>query len=266
MDMARLKQAVDEARAPAAPAPLPGIPVRRADVGRWHPGEGVGLHCEIFAADDEAGGAGLALAFAGLMLDRADLPGSAGQNGGGAGEAKSVLWIQDRQAVARNGRPYRPGLPLHLRHRLIHVLAQSAQDALFAIEEGLRCRDLVCVIGEIAGNPRPLDFVASRRFSLTAERHGVPLLLIRLGARPELSAARMRWQVRSAPSPRPLWNSAAPGRATWHGELFRARGHAPGQWRLGDDQRDGEQGWGSGALIADEVRAAEAPAPCPAPD
>ena len=73
--------------------------------------------------------------------------------------------------------------------------AATPEDALFALEEGLRCRELACVIGEIAGNPKALDFTASRRLSLAAERHGVPLVLVRLDAARDLCSARMRWQV-----------------------------------------------------------------------
>ncbi len=148
---------------------------------------------------------------------------------------RMVLWVQDRQALRLSGRPYRPGLPPELRAGLIHVAAKTAEDALFALEEGLRCRDLACVIGEIAGNPRALGLTASRRLSLMAERHGVPLFLVRLDAERDLSSARMRWAVRSAPSLPPRWNPAAPGRPGWRAELFRARGFKQGEWTLRDD-------------------------------
>ncbi|MCB2048664.1 MAG: hypothetical protein KDE32_10605 [Novosphingobium sp.] len=146
------------------------------------------------------------------------------------------LWVQDRDALRRTGRPYRPGLPRALRHRLIHVAAASAEDALFALEEGLRCRDLAFVIGEIAGNPKALSFTAQRRLSLAAQRHGVPLWLVRLDAARDLSSARMRWQARPAPSPHPRWNAAAPGVARWRAELFRARRHPPGEWLLHEEE------------------------------
>ncbi|MGZ3266407.1 MAG: hypothetical protein ACXWI4_11735 [Croceibacterium sp.] len=126
-------------------------------------------------------------------------------------------------------------MPEPLRHRLIHVVAKTPEDLLFALEEGARCRDLAFVIGELAGNPRALDLTSSRRLSLTAEKHGVPLLLVRLDAARDLSSARMRWQVRSAPSSAPRWNAYAPGSPRWHAELFRARGHTPGEWILRDD-------------------------------
>ena len=144
------------------------------------------------------------------------------------------LWVQDKAALRLSGRPYRPGLPRELRHRLIYVAAKSPEDALFALEEGLRCRDLAFVIGELAGNPRALSFTASRRLSLAAEKHGVPLWLVRLDAQRDLGSARMRWAARAAPSAPPRWNGQAPGAPAWRAELFRARGHPPGEWVLGD--------------------------------
>ena len=62
------------------------------------------------------------------------------------------------------------------------------------LEEGLRCRDLAFVVGEIAGNPKALGFTAARRFSLAVERHGVPLWLVRLDAERALSSARQIYQ------------------------------------------------------------------------
>jgi protein ImuA len=194
-------------------------------VRRWRPGLAGARHSEIFASSREAGGAAVALA---LALD--GLREAANDAG-----ARSLLWVQDRAALRLNGRPYRPGLPAEWRGRMIHVLARTPEDALFALEEGLRCRELACVIGEIAGNPKALDFTASRRLTLVAERHGVPLLLVRLDAARDLSSARMRWQVAAAPSPPPRWNAQAPGSPSWRAELFRSRTHPPGEWILCDD-------------------------------
>ena len=208
------------------PSPARVLP-RAAPEPRWRPGlSAQPFHSEIFAPAGEASGAGLALALA------RDALASAAEEGA---DTRQVLWVQDAKAIRLGGRPCLAGLPPDLRHRLIHVAAATPEDALFALEEGLKCRDLACVIGEIAGNPKALSFTASRRLSLTAERHGVRLWLVRLDAEPELSSARMRWQARAAPSPAPRWNAAAPGTATWHAELFRARTHAPGEWMLSDD-------------------------------
>jgi protein ImuA len=197
-----------------------------ADAPGWRPGlrsEGeVAHHSEVFASGRETSGAAVALALAADAVAEMD-------------DTRALLWVQDRAALKLGGRPYRPGLPRAWRNRVIHVIAEKAEDALFAIEEGLRCRDLATVVGEIAGNPKALDFTASRRLTLAAERHGVPLWLVRLDAARDLSSARMRWDVRAAPSQHPRWNAAAPGAPAWRAELFRARAHPPGEWVLGEE-------------------------------
>jgi protein ImuA len=223
------------------------VPLRPVQAAAWRPGLGEGTHhAEVFAAASEGSGAGLALA---LALDAATTD-----------EERPFLWVQDAAALRLGGRPYRPGLPAVLRHRLIHVAAKSPEDALFALEEGLRCRDLAFVLGEVAGNPRALDFTASRRLSLAAEKHGTPLWLVRLDARRDLSSARMRWAARAAPSPPPRWNAEAPGTPAWQAELFRARGHPPGEWVLREEgglthnplpgRGEGTQAWRGTRLAA----------------
>lgn len=200
----------------------------------WHAGLAAPLHNEIFAAGSGASGAGLALALARDALQVAQH--RAGREPVAEREdRRMLLWVQDRASIRLTGRPCFHGLPQDLRHRLIHVEARSPEDALFALEEGLRCRDFAFVLGEIAGNPRALSFTASRRLSLTAERHGVPLWLVRIDAAEDLSSARMRWKVTPAASLLPRWNDAAPGAPSWRAELFRARGHPPGEWILRDD-------------------------------
>ncbi|MEM6857896.1 MAG: recA-like protein [Pseudomonadota bacterium] len=195
---------------------------------RWRPGlADQPLHSEIFASAREASGVGFALA---LARDAFRVAGAGADPLAEAEDRRHVLWVQERGAIERGGRPYLHGLPEELRDRLIHVEAKTPEDALFALEEGLRCRDLACVIGEIVGNPRSLDFTASRRLSLAAEKHQVALWLVRLDAEADLSSARMRWRVEAAPSQLPRWNAEAPGTPQWKAELFRARSHAPGQW------------------------------------
>jgi len=228
---------------------LPFHSFTAARAAEWRPGltDSATPHGEIFASGREAVGAGLALA---LALDRARV--AAPDPLADAYDGRSWLWVQDSTALRLTGRPYLPGLPQSLRHRLIHVAAQTPEDTLFALEEGLRCRELAFVIGEIAGNPKALDFTASRRLSLAAERHGVPLWLVHIDARRDLGSARMRWDARSTPSPPPRWNPEAPGAPSWRAELFRARNHPPGEWILRDD---------GDALVAAKIAAAQHPGP-----
>ncbi|MBW4332374.1 recA-like protein [Stakelama sp. CBK3Z-3] len=174
---------------------------------------------ELFSSMDDASGEALALAFAEARLQ-------------GGAHAKHWLWVQDAQSIRRGGRPFLHGLPVERRHRLVHVEARNAADALWAMEEGVRCGALSFVIGELAGDPKSLDFTATRRLVLAAERHGVPLYLSRRDGFANLSAARLRWRVEAAPSGMHRWNTVAPGAPRAGAELFRGRGLRPGRFTL----------------------------------
>ena len=168
---------------------------------------------ELFAAHPRDGG------WAGFMLAQLDT-------------SKPWLWVQERMAILESGRIYPPGLPSQ---NLIHVEARDARDALWAMEEGLRCSALSCVIGELWGDPRALDFTATRRLAVASERSGVACWLVRLGGNANLSGARMRWRIASAPSPANALDAKAPGLPAWDAELFRARGTPPGRWSIAHD-------------------------------
>ena len=146
---------------------------------------------------------------------------------------KPLLWVQERMAIVECGRVYPPGLGVS---ELIHVAARDARSALWAMEEGLRCSALGAVIGEIWGDPAVLDFTATRRLAVAAERNGVAAFLIRPGGHANLSGARMRWRIASAPSLANRLDPKAPGAPAWDADLFRARGFAPNQWLVTYDQ------------------------------
>ena len=166
--------------------------------------------CELFAAHPRDGG------WAGFLLAQ-------------IATDKPLLWVQDRMAILEIGRIHPPGLPTSA---LIHVEARDARDALWAMEEGVRCAALSAVIGELWGDPRALDFTATRRLAVAAERSGVPCWLVRLGGTANLSGARMRWRIASLPSLANPLDARAPGPPAWDADLFRARGTPPGRWNL----------------------------------
>jgi protein ImuA len=165
---------------------------------------------ELFAASARDGG------WAGFLLPQLDAE-------------KPMLWVQERMAIIEAGRVHPAGLGLA---KLIHVETRDARDALWAMEEGLRCPSLSAVIGEIRGDPGSLDFTATRRLAVAAERSDVPCWLVRLGGAANLSGARMRWRIASGPSLPHPFDPKAPGLPTWDAELFRARGFAPGRWSV----------------------------------
>jgi protein ImuA len=132
-------------------------------------------------------------------------------------------------AILESGRIYPPGLD---DLDIVHVEARDARAALWAMEEGVRCSALSAVIGDVYGDPAALDFTATRRLAVASERSNVPCWLVRLGGTANLSGARMRWRIASAPSLPNRLNMRAPGLPAWDAELFRARGFAPGRWTV----------------------------------
>jgi protein ImuA len=178
---------------------------------RWHlPAPPSPTLSELFAAHPRDGG------WIGFLLAQACTD-------------KPLLWVQDRMAILESGRIHPPGLPSQ---NLIHVEARDAKDVLWAMEEGVRCSCLAAVIGEIWGDPRVLDFTATRRLAVASERSGTPCWLVRLGGTANLSGARMRWRIASAPSLLNDLDPRAPGLHAWDAELFRARGTQPGRWGI----------------------------------
>jgi protein ImuA len=169
---------------------------------------------ELFAAHPRDG------AWSGFLLAQVD-------------RSKPVLWVQDRMAILESGRIYPPGLPVR---DIVHVETRDARDTLWAMEEGVRCSALSAVIGEIWGDPKALDFTATRRLAVASERSGTPCWLVRLGGNANLSGARMRWRIGSAPSLLNTLDWKAPGLPAWDAELFRARGHPPGRWSIAHDK------------------------------
>lgn len=180
---------------------------------------------EIFYAQENASGAGFALSLARKHTT-----------------SKPWLWVQDKVARKRGGVPHIHGFPPNLRDSLHYVAANSVEDALFALEEGLRCAALSFVIGELSGDPRALGFTTSKRLAVASETHQVPLYLLRVGAQRSLSAARMRWAIEPRPSVPSLLDARAPMEAAYAADLFRSRMYRPGSWTVSHDS--------TGTLIA----------------
>jgi protein ImuA len=139
-----------------------------------------------------------------------------------------ILWVQDRLSRKEAGRPALAGIGAD--RPVIMVDLSRATDVLWAMEDGLRCRALGAVIGEIWGDPPSLDFTATKRLAIRAEAADVACWLIRRAASPDLSAARDRWRIASLPSAPHPHEPQAPGAPRWALNLFRSRRAKPGQW------------------------------------
>ncbi|MFZ5962386.1 ImuA family protein [Thalassococcus sp. BH17M4-6] len=142
--------------------------------------------------------------------------------------AGPILWVQDRLSRKEAGRPCLAGIGTA--RPVIMVDLSRAVDVLWAMEDGLRCKALAAVIGEVWGDPPALDFTATKRLALRSEAAEVPCWLIRRAASADLSAARERFRIASLPSAPHPDDAQAPGLPRWSLDLFRSRRTKPGQW------------------------------------
>ncbi|MEE4348916.1 MAG: hypothetical protein V2J26_01685 [Pacificimonas sp.] len=172
----------------------------------------------------------------------------------------AILWIQDEMSMIEMGMPTlsmsRYG---HDLEELLFVKAKNADDVLWAMMEGLSCTSLTAVVGEIYGDPKALDFVATKRLLHRAEQQGIHAATIRWAANVSLSAARLRWRVTSLPSGPCLYDPQSIGEPRWRAELFRAQGRAPGVWQA-------EYDWDAARVRLDRLPRASQRQPVPDED
>jgi protein ImuA len=152
-----------------------------------------------------------------------------------AGRRGQVLWIAAEYAAGEDGGPYGPGLDLFglASAHLLMVRVSKPLDVLWAMEEGLRCRALACVIAELTGEGAVADLTATRRLTLAA-REGIGAqnsgfgLLIRHRVTAMPSAASTRWEIAAAPSQPDAYGGI--GRARFGLSLCKNRRGPSGRW------------------------------------
>ena len=117
-------------------------------------------------------------------------------------ELRQVLWIATDFAALEGGGPYGPGLDRHglAAERLLVLRVPRAVDALWAMEEALRCRALSAVVAELPREGADADLTATRRLTLAARDGAALALLLRHHATPEPIAAATRWRIAAAAS------------------------------------------------------------------
>ena len=111
-----------------------------------------------------------------------------------------ILFVQQDFAGAEGGALYGLGCEIFglTPTRLLLVRAAHAKDALWAMEEGLRCSGVSTVIAELGGQGRDADLTATRRLALAAQESSGLALLLRQQIQKNPSAAATRWRVASA--------------------------------------------------------------------
>jgi protein ImuA len=134
------------------------------------------------------------------------------------------LWISTRRRI------YPPTLKNFgiTPERIIFLDLPRHKEALWALEEALKCKALGCVIAEIP----ELSFAESRRLQLAVEKSRVTGFLHRHKPRSENTVACVtRWKIRPLESRAP---DELPGLGLprWEVSLLRVRNGRPGSWPL----------------------------------
>jgi len=119
-----------------------------------------------------------------------------------APNGRSILWIQTDFAALEAGNIYGSGCDLFglPASRLLIVKVARPLDALWAMEEALKCRALACVIAELPKDGAMADLTATRRLTLAAREGGGFGFLLRHRPSPLASSTETRWEVAAAPS------------------------------------------------------------------
>jgi len=145
--------------------------------------------------------------------------------------ARATLWIAEDRTLAESGALYGAGLEAFglKPEQLIRVAVAHEREALWAMEEALRCRGVGAVIGEMRGTDRGIGLTASRRLALAAGRDGATAFLLRASPSDAPLAAATRWIIGAAPS---APNAHGPGPPRLAVRLTRNRRGSQGSWVL----------------------------------
>jgi protein ImuA len=151
----------------------------------------------------------------------------------GTRAAKPLLWLQTDFARHEAGALYGPGferfgLPME---RLIVLRVPRAIDALWAMEEALRCGAVGSVITELTNDDA--DLTATRRLALAARDSGGIGFLLRHRSCIGLSAATTRWEIAGAPGARDAYGGF--GATTFLLDLVKNRRGTCGRWNISWD-------------------------------
>ena len=184
------------------------------------------LH-EIGPAAPLQGGAaaGFALALAVLAL-RPSSPSSTSRRG--------VVWIQPDFTALDAGILYGPGLALMglPMERLVILRVPRPRDALWAMEEALKCSAVAAVVAELG----EADLTATRRLTLAAREGGGLGLILHQSMDASPSTAMTRWEVASACGERDPFGGLGP--TSFALSLVKNRRGRTGAWRMSWDHHE----------------------------
>lgn len=147
-------------------------------------------------------------------------------------DGRNALWIQTDFAARATGDLYGLGCELFglSSNQLLVLKVPRPLDALWAMEEALKCRALTSVIAELPNDSAVADLVATRRLTLAARKGGGFGFLLRHRPSPLSSAAETRWEIAAAASHPDRFGGL--GRPAFALSLIKNRRGPTGQWTL----------------------------------
>jgi protein ImuA len=182
------------------------------------------------------------------------------------GADKKLFWITTDFAILEYGRLNAKGL-IELGidpNRVILLRLAKGEDALRAASDILSTEAVGALVMEFPRAFKALDFTASRRLSLASAKQDIPTVVLRLGIKPQSSAAETRWLVfgESSDPPDPESDWGAPH---YKVQLLRNRRGDVGDWTMGWDCNNALFGnTGTRRTTADHGRLVSASADGPA--
>jgi protein ImuA len=132
--------------------------------------------------------------------------------------------------VAGGGKIYPAGLKYFGLEpdRIVFIHTTRPKEALWIIEEALKCEALTAVIGEV----RELSFSDSRRLQLAVENSGVTGFIHRFSPSAENAVAcTTRWKITALPSIT-IDNLPGVGYSAWDVQLVKVRNGRPHAWQI----------------------------------
>lgn len=112
--------------------------------------------------------------------------------------------------------------------RVIFIRVSKDTEALWVMEEALKCAGLAAVVAEV----RELNFKQSRRLQLAVEHSHVNGFVLRNYSKKIGSTiCAARWQVRSLPS-EPVDGMPGLGFPRWQVDLLKVKNGQPGSWTI----------------------------------
>jgi len=135
----------------------------------------------------------------------------------------SCLWVCSQQSIFPTALKAFGVQP----DQVLFVRVKDTRQALWVIEEGLKCESLSAVVGEV----RDLTFTESRRLQLAVEKSHVTGFIHRsIRGQAGNVACVSRWEV--TPVATDASDIPGVGAPVWNVELSKIRNGKPGSWRV----------------------------------